>query len=102
MLSSTVRAGAPKPVPAAAAVGVKPPAATSGRAASPPAVAAPVPVATAESLPGDVAVARRATVVRRPPAHARHPRFRDTPRDRTEQRRLGARDHGGLGSRRPT
>ncbi len=62
VLSSTVRAGAPKPVPAAAAVGVKPPAAPAAAPASPPAVAAPVPVATAESLPGDVAVARRTTI----------------------------------------
>jgi len=70
VLSSTVRAGAPKPAPVtAAAAGVKPPAAPAAPAAlaagvapaSAPA-AAPVPVATAESLPGDVAVARRTTI----------------------------------------
>jgi hypothetical protein len=65
VLASTVRAGAPKSAPVTvAAVGVKPPAppAPAPSPAASPAAAPPVPVATAESLPGDVAVARRTTI----------------------------------------
>jgi hypothetical protein len=60
VLSTTVRPGAPKPVAAVApAAGVKP---APAPAPAPAATVAAVPVATAESLPGDVAVARRTTI----------------------------------------
>jgi hypothetical protein len=62
VLSSTVRAGAPKPVAAASPAAVPKPAPPLAPVTAATVAAEPMPSATAESLPGDVAVARRTTI----------------------------------------